>query len=498
MAAPPGPSASSVPTVEPAPAAVAPNSPAGDLPVLDFANMLAGVLPRGGIAPAMLKGELTGRFCEAFEDVQARRAAGEIGFFGLPGDHALSGRTREAATAVFDGCEAVVVVGIGGSALGARALRDALLPPAWNELAPSVRGGRPRIHVLDNPDPRTVSALTERLDLSRTFFNFVSKSGATSETLAHFLVIHRALVDGLGPRAAERHVLFTTGPTGGAFRRLAAELGAPTLAVPENVGGRFSVLSPAGMFPAAAAGIDTRAVLDGASDMARRCATPELGRNPAGMLAVLLHLAATGMGAPIHVFMPYADRARALAAWFQQLWAESLGKSHDRRGAPVGTGPTPLPAAGAQDQHSLLQLFMEGPRDKVAVFLGLRDPGVDVPIPAARSDDPAFAHLAGRTLFQLLDAERRATAEALRRAGRPNMTIMADRLDARNLGALFMLLQIAVVYSGALYGVDPLNQPGVELAKRLTRDFLLRDAAAGRSPSAHPPETPRDDSRWQV
>lgn len=479
--------------------------------------MMAGVLPRGGVDPVRLKGDLAGRFRRAFEEVEARRAAGEIGFFGLPRDRALADRVHRAAAAVFDGCDALVVVGMGGSALGARALRDALLPPAWNELDPHERGGRPRLHVLDNPDPRTVSALMARLDLSRTFFNFVSKSGATSETLAHFLVIHRALEDALGPDAAKRHILLTTGHGGGVFRELAAELGAPSLPVPENVGGRFSVLSPAGTFPAAAAGIDAADLLAGADEMARRCATPELGSNPAGVLAVLLHAAATEADAPIHVFMPYADRARALAAWFQQLWAESLGKARDRRGARVESGPTPLPASGARDQHSLLQLFMEGPRDKVAVFLGLRDPGADVPIPAAISGAPAFSHLAGRTLFQLLDAERRATAEALRRAGRPNMTIMADRLDARNLGALFMLLQIAVVYAGALYGVDPLDQPGVELAKRLTRDFMLEDAAVERSAQAsrpasapgaprpsqapRPPSTPRpplDAPSWRV
>lgn len=451
-----------------------------DLPVLDFGNMLAGVLPRGGIDPARLNADLAGRFRRAFAEVEARRAAGEIGFFGLPRDKALADRVRKAAAAVFDGCDALVVVGIGGSALGARALRDALLPPAWNELGPRERRGRPRFHVLDNPDPRTVSALMARLDLSRTFFNFVSKSGATTETLAHFLVIRRALEDALGPDAAKRHVLLTTGQAG-AFRELAAALGAPSLPVPENVGGRFSVLSPAGIFPAAAAGIDVAGVLAGAGDMVRRCDAPDLSSNPAGILAVLLHAAATEAGASIHVFMPYADRARTLAAWFQQLWAESLGKAHDRRGARVESGPTPLPASGAQDQHSLLQLFMEGPRDKVAVFLGLRDPGIDVAIPAAPAGDHAFSRLAGRTLFQLLDAERRATAEALRRAGRPNMTIMADRLDARNLGALFMLLQIAVVYAGALYGVDPLDQPGVELAKRLTRDFMLGDATDAAS-----------------
>ena len=479
--------------------------------------MLAGVLPRGGVDPARLTGDLATRFRRAFEEVEARRAAGEIGFFGLPCDQALADRVRKAAAAVFDGCDALVVVGIGGSALGARALRDALLPPAWNELDRNERVGRPRFHVLDNPDPRTVSALMARLDLSRTFFNFVSKSGATSETLAHFLVIHRALEDALGPAAAERHILLTTGPAGGAFRELAADLRAPSLPVPENVGGRFSALSAAGLFPAAVAGIDAAGVLAGAGDMARRCATSELGRNPAGVLAVLLHAAATEADAPIHVFMPYADGARALAAWFQQLWAESLGKARDRRGARVESGPTPLAASGARDQHSLLQLLMEGPRDKVAVFLGLRDPGADIPIPPAISGARAFSHLAGRTLSQLLDAERRATAEALRRAGRPNMTITADRLDARNLGALFMLLQIAVVYAGALYGVDPLDQPGVELAKRLTRDFMLQDAAAERSAAAscpasapreprlphapRPPSAPRpisDAPRWRV
>lgn len=464
-----------------------------DLPVLDFGNMLAGVLPRGGVDPERLQGDLATRFSRAFEEVEARRTAGEMGFFDLPRDRALAARTQDAAAAVFDGCEALVVAGIGGSALGARALRQALLAPAWNALNARDRAGRPRFHVLDNPDPRTVSALLARLDLSRTFFNFVSKSGATTETLAHFLIVHRALGEALGPDAAMRRVLATTGEPGGALRELAARLGAPTLPVPENVGGRFSVLSPAGLFPAAVAGIDTAEVLAGAGAMARRCATPELGRNPAGAMAVLLHQAAVEAGAPIHVFMPYADRARGLAAWFQQLWAESLGKARDRDGVRVETGPTPLPAAGAVDQHAQLQLFMEGPRDKVVVFLGIQDPGVDVPIPASFPNHPALSHLAGGTLVRLLDAERRATAEALRRAGRPNMTIVAPRLNAWNLGALFMLLQIAVVYAAALYGVDPLDQPGVELAKRLTREFLLGSAAEPAAARA-----PRDGSCWRV
>jgi len=175
----------------------------------------------------------------------------------------------------------------------------------------------------------------------------------------------------------------------------------------------------------------------------------------------------------------------------QQLWAESLGKAVDRAGRRVETGPTPVPAFGAADQHSILQLLMEGPRDKVVVFLARAAPGEDVEIPAPCPDAPDLAYLGGHTLFELLDRERCATAEALRREGRMNMTVTVDRVDARSLGALFMLFQIAVVYAGALYEVDPLDQPGVELGKVLTRGLL--GGSSGEVPSIPPP-----DPRWRV
>lgn len=453
------------------------------LPVIDFGNMVAGVLEGAGMDPDRLRGDLAARFRDAHAEVEARSRTGEMGFFDLPTDRALAAETLRAASARARECDAFVVIGIGGSALGAAALRDALLPPARSHL--------PTLHILDNPDPDTVSALLARLDPARTLFNVVSKSGTTAETMAQFLVVWRWLETTLGAETARTRFIFTTSPDRGTLRELASRHDIPTLPIPESVGGRFSVLSPAGLLPAAATAIDIDAVLAGAAAMQQRCATPDLTANPAGTLATLLHAADTGMGASIQVFMPYADRLGAFAYWVQQLWAESLGKALDRAGRRVETGPTPVPAFGAADQHSILQLLMEGPRDKVVVFLGREAPGEDIAIPAPFPQASDLSYLGGHTLFELLDRERRATAEALRREGRMNMTVMVDRVDAHSLGALFMLFQIAVVYAGALYGVDPLNQPGVELGKVLTHGLM------GRS-GCEVPSIPPPDPRWRV
>jgi glucose-6-phosphate isomerase len=211
--------------------------------------------------------------------------------------------------------------------------------------------------------------------------------------------------------------------------------------------------------------------------MEARCRTDILAANPAGILATLLHHADVRQGRPIHVFMPYADRLRPVAAWFQQLWSESLGKGRTLSGEARPTGPTPLAAVGATDQHSMLQLFMEGPHDKVVVFVAVDDPEARVDIPSLHGDVPALSYLGGSSLGELLDNERIATAEALRREGRPNATLHLSAVGPGALGQLFMLLELATVYAGALYGVDPLDQPGVELGKRLTYGLMGREGA---------------------
>ena len=442
---------------------------------VDFTNMMAPSLGGRGVEPGEFDGALADAFRKAHEEVAERGASGEMGFFALPEATESARALQELADSFGQWFENIVVLGIGGSALGTTTLRDALLGPHWNELGEEEREHYPRLFVLDNVDPRTVGGLLDRLDLRRTLFNVVSKSGSTAETMSQYLVVEGRLNEILGEEPSRGHFLFTTDPAAGILRKIANEEGVPALEVPPNVGGRYSVLSAVGLLPAAIVGIDIGEVLEGAREMATRCRTPVLRENPAGILATLLHQADVDQGAPIHVLMPYSDRLRSFAAWFQQLWAESLGKARDREGNLVNRGPTPLPALGATDQHSLLQLLMEGPRDKVVLFLsvgGVRDP---VEIPRIRGEYPALSYLGGHTLDELLDTERRATMEALRQQGRPNLSIEIEDLTPRALGALFMLFQIATVYAGALYGVDPLDQPGVELSKRLTYGLLGRE-----------------------
>jgi glucose-6-phosphate isomerase len=231
------------------------------------------------------------------------------------------------------------------------------------------------------------------------------------------------------------------------------------------VGGRFSVLSPVGLFPALLVGIDAVALLDGAEAMRRRCESDDPSRNPAGAFALHQWMADTRRGRHIHVFMPYSDPLRDTAAWFVQLWAESLGK---RRTDGTSAGPTPVAALGATDQHSQVQLFMEGPADKTVTFVRADAGGVDLPIPSEHAELPDLAYLGGRSLGELLRAECDATAAALAARGRPSMTIRLEQVDPWHVGGLFMLLEIATAYAGELYGVNAFDQPGVELGKRFT------------------------------
>ncbi|NIP59504.1 MAG: glucose-6-phosphate isomerase, partial [Gemmatimonadetes bacterium] len=311
---------------------------------LEYGNMLAPALGGAGLDPDRLDGELAERFQGAREAFEERREGGELGFLDLPYAADTLERVEKAADGFGQWFENVVVLGIGGSALGTRTLAEALLPPLWNEGAGEDRDHFPRLYVLDNPDPRSLVALLERVEPGRTLFNVVSKSGSTAETMAQYLVVEGWLRGELGEAEARGHLLFTTGAEGGGLQRLADALGIPTLPIPENVGGRYSVLSPVGLFPAAAVGIDVRALLAGAAAMEERCRASELRDNPAGLLAVLLHAADRDAGAGIHVLMPYGDRLRTLGLWFQQLWAESLGKVTEGEGEGVHVGPTPLAA----------------------------------------------------------------------------------------------------------------------------------------------------------
>jgi glucose-6-phosphate isomerase len=307
--------------------------------------------------------------------------------------------------------------------------------------------------------------------------------------MAQFLIVRDRLDRAFDGDDFRGNLIFTTDPAAGALRQLADDEGIATLPIPPNVGGRFSIFSAVGLLPAALVGIDIAALLAGAREIDERCRTTAFQDNPAGLFATLQFLADTELDARIHVMMPYSDRLAAAADWFRQLWAESLGKQQDRAGNEVFRGPTPVKALGATDQHSQTQLYMEGPFDKTITFLTVGEHPVDLEIPQLYPETDTLAYLGGHTLGALLAAEQRATARALARRGRMNMTIELPTLSAHTLGQLLMMLQIATSYAGALYEVDPLNQPGVELGKELTYALMGR-------PGYDASREPTPDPRW--
>jgi glucose-6-phosphate isomerase len=461
---------------------------------LDYNNMLSPRLGGRGIGPDRLE-SLRERFASVHADVERRRAGGELGFYDLPYESTLVEEIDRFANGAGQAFENVVVLGIGGSALGTIALRSALLDPYWNELDSEGRDFFPRLYVVDNPDPATFLALLRRIDLRRTLFNVVSKSGGTAETMSQLLIVRERLESELGD-GYRRHLLFTTDPEKGVLRRLAREEGVAALPVPENVGGRFSVFSAVGLLPAALVGIPIRELLEGAREMDARCREADLTRNPAGLFAALQYLADVEGRAPIHVMMPYSDRLRDVADWFRQLWAESLGKERTRGGEEVFAGPTPVKSLGATDQHSQVQLYMEGPFDKTITFLTARERGEDLRIPGLYADIAELGYLGGHSLGELLQVEMEATEAALTRRGRMNMRLEIPALDARSLGGLLFLLQVATVYAGGLYDVDPLDQPGVELGKQLTYGIMGRAGFESHREEWERREAPREE--WKV
>ena len=458
---------------------------------IDFTNMMAGALPDGlGITESEWR-DAAAAFRAAHAAVNAQRD--HLGFLTLPSNTAVLESILVLADAKRGQFADVLLLGIGGSALGPIALRTALRPLAWNTLDSAARGGFPRLHVLDNVDPTTIATILERLDLAKTLVLVVSKSGGTVETMAQYLIVRDALARALGEEKAREHLVFVTDPEVGALRRLARAEGITTLDIPANVGGRFSVLSPVGLLPAALIGIDVRALLSGAADMTRRAESDDLSQNPAGVFAVMQWLGDTRHGRHIQALMPYADPLRDLALWFVQLWAESLGKT---RTDGTFTGPTPLPALGATDQHSQVQLFMEGPRDKTVTFITVRSREGEGPIPARHGDIPELAYLRGHTLGELLDIERRATAGALAARGRFNATITLDAIDAAHVGELLQLFALATAYAGALYGINAFDQPGVELGKQFA--YALLGKPGSDAARAEWDALPQPDPRWSV
>ncbi len=446
---------------------------------LDFANCLSSRVGPQGLAPSIIT-DHTDRVAEITKSLNQSRGTGWERWREL---HTQPMRTTHlnAVQAIANECEGrfenIIVLGIGGSALGNIAIQSALNEPTYNLLDHSNRPG-PKLFVVDNVDPSNLNSVLRACDPKSTLFNVVSKSGETAETASQFMIIRDHLKQAVGSRWAD-HIVAITDPAKGTMRSICDEAGITTLPVPDGVGGRFSVLSPVGLFSAAVCGIDIEALLDGAQAMDQRCSNEDLNQNPAAMLALLLVELGNGaqdrQAKPNHVLMPYANSLKLLGDWYAQLWAESLGKKFNTDGDTVFTGYTPISALGTTDQHSQVQLYREGPNDKVIGFVEVDDFGDDqsLTIPTGMGVD-ALEYLEGKRMVDLLNAEKRATEYALIDSERPNYTLKMPKIDAHHVGEFISLWQIATAYAGRMLNIDAYDQPAVETGKKATFGLMGR------------------------
>ena len=387
---------------------------------------------------------------KAHAAVEAGRGKGMQGWMDLPynQDEILTAIENTAAR-VRKEFEAFVVLGIGGSALGPAAVQQALNHLHYNELPAEKRGG-PRLYIEDNVDPERMAALLDVIDLKKTCFNVITKSGGTAETMSQYLIITDALKKAVGDDY-KRHIIITTSQIKGFLIKIAQREGYETFYIPDGVGGRFSELCPVGL-------------IAGAKDMDQRCASDDAYQNPALMDAGLMVLAMRH-GVNMSVMMPYADSLKLMADWYAQLWAESLGKNETLDGEKCHVGQTPIKTLGVTDQHSQLQLYTEGPFDKALTFLKVESFRATTAIPHGCDDIPTIAFLGGKSHNQLIEAERKGTEYALYKSGRMSQTITLPEVNANTVGQLIYFFELVTAYSGALLNINTFNQPGVEESK---------------------------------
>jgi glucose-6-phosphate isomerase len=420
----------------------------------DYKNLME---VEGGIQESELE-DIRPRLEEAAKEL----LEGDLGFMQLPKTDRYAEVSKVLAEDIRNsGATDFIHAGIGGSALGPMAVQKALNHPYYNQLTD--RGG-PRIHFAENTDPASLSAILDVADPENTWINAVTKSGSTAETMANFLVVRGFLENALGDGFRE-HTVFTTDPEEGFLNEISARDDIKTLPIQQNVGGRFSVLTPVGLLPAAVAGIDVDALLAGAAQCVDEV-NEQGAEHPAVLGAAMHYLMDTARGRNVRVMMAYADSLERIAAWFVQLWAESLGKD--------GKGSTPHGAVGTTDQHSQVQLYMEGPQDKVIEIVQVESHPRDLDIPKAYEDIEGVGYLGGHTMAELLNVECDATQKALTEAGRPNCAIKLGDVSAENIGYLFQALEVQTAISGSLYGVNAFNQPGVEAGKNITYEKMGR------------------------
>lgn len=457
----------------------------------DFNNMMTEFV---GKEQGISKKELAGsaELCkQAFATVQANRGKDMMGWSELPYNQTeVVEDIITTAKAVRKSFKYFVVLGIGGSALGPIAVFQALKHLHYNDLPDKKRKG-PKFYVEDNVDPERMNALLDVIEPEKTMFNVITKSGSTSETMSQYLIIWNLLKEKFGDNAKD-HLIATTSANSGNLIKIAREEGLKTFYIPDGVGGRFSELCPVGLLPAAVLGIDVKQMLKGAAYMDKICSRPDYKKNPAMAFALVQYIA-FNKGKNVSVMMPYADSLRYMADWYCQLWAESLGKAVKKDGTPGFTGQTPVKSLGVTDQHSQVQLYTEGPFDKVVTFVAVDNYRSEVTIPNGCEAFPNVNFLCGHTMSELITTEMKATAYALNKKNRLNNTIYLPEVNEFTLGELMYMLELATAYTGEMFGIDTYNQPGVEEGKNATYAMFGRVGYEAKKAEMEAAPQPKDE-----
>ncbi|MEW5820099.1 MAG: glucose-6-phosphate isomerase [Cyanobacteriota bacterium] len=365
----------------------------------------------------------------------------------------------------------VVILGIGGSALGGIAVAEALLKPFWNTLSKEERNGYPKIFFLDNIDPDQISGLIEVLDFKKTLVNVISKSGTTAETMSQYIIFHKLLKETCKEHY-KKHIVVTTDNEKGVLRRLVDKEGFVSFPVPDDVGGRFSVFSAVGLLPLALVGIDITKLFEGIKAIVPMMKDGNIKNNIAAQNALIHYLMDTEKDKSISVCMPYSSRLRYISDWYCQLWAESLGKEKDLDGNTINCGQTPVKTLGATDQHSQIQLYNEGPNDKIITFIRVGNFDNNLVIPS--TDVPELEYMSEKTVNDLINAEADATRVTLTGYNRPNITITLPQVNEYYLSQIMFIFEVQTALAGKLYNIDPFDQPGVEQAKNYTYALMGR------------------------
>jgi glucose-6-phosphate isomerase len=420
----------------------------------DYTNILETAVGQHGI-PESAFSAAANSSQKAVEAIDTAHKKGKLAFAGLP--LAQEPVQKVLTFAREHAYKNILILGIGGSALGPSALEAALSKP----------NAEKKLVVLDNIDPDFIVGTLDALNPADTFVNVIAKSGVTAETMATFAVVRKWMIDSVGAAGFRDRVAVTTDPQKGDLLAIARQEKFAIFEIPPAVGGRFSVLTPVGTLPAALLGFDVEAMMRGAARTAEQ-SRKSLMENPALMAAFVQWTLDRKHQKSVLVLFPYSQALWKFAFWFKQLWGESLGKRFDRQKREVFYGQTPTAALGVTDQHSQLQLFIEGPNDKSFLFWAVREFKETLRIAHPYTAFDSMRYLEGRTVAELFEAERKATEMAITEAGRPNGTLFVDRIDAETVGSLIMFSQYMTAYAGEFYDIDAFDQPGVEYGKKLT------------------------------